>query len=178
MIARTLEPGTSDLVVLNLGAGRQSVALLALACEGLIPRPDLVIHADTGHERKETYRYVEQVIRPRCEAAGLRFEVVENGNIREDTLRSVREGTRIANAPYWVRKADGEVGKLNRLCTSEYKIKPIERRIKQYLGIRKGCPVHTSAHPLWVEQWIGIATEEAKRAKGNRIPCRLAFCNT
>lgn len=156
-----------DLVVLNLGAGRQSVALLAMACEGLIRKPDVVIHADTGHERKATYRYVEQVVRPRCEAAGIPFLVVENGNIRDDTLRSVREGTRIANAPYFVDKGDGKRGKLNRLCTSEYKIIPITRAIRERLGIPRGHRVFTKAHPIHVEQWLGIATEESKRANGN-----------
>ncbi len=161
-----------DLVVLNLGAGRQSVALLAMACEGLIPKPDLVIHADTGDERKLTILYVEQVVRPACAAAGIPFLVVSNGNIREDTLRSVREGTRIANAPYFVDKGNGKRGKLNRLCTSEYKIVPIERAIRERLGIAPGLRVHTKAHPYHVEQWIGIASEESRRANGNRIPCR------
>lgn len=156
-----------DLVVLNLGAGRQSIALLAMVCEGLLPKPDLVIHADTGHERKATYHYVEQVVRPRCAEAGIPFLVVSNGNIREDTLRSVREGTRIANAPYFVDKGDGKRGKLNRLCTSEYKIVPITRAIRERLGIAPGLRVHTKAHPYHVEQWIGIAAEEAKRANGN-----------
>ena len=172
MERRTYAGREPDLVVLNLGAGRQSVALLAMACEGLIPKPDLVIHADTGHERKQTYAYMEQVVRPRCEAAGIPLLVVSNGNIREDTLRSVRSGTRIANAPYFVDKGNGKRGKLNRLCTSEYKIIPIERAIREHLGIGEGLRVHTKAHPYHVEQWIGIASEESRRAKGNRIPCR------
>lgn len=167
MNPQTYNGRAPDLVVLNLGAGRQSVALLAMAIEGLIPKPDLVIHADTGHERKAAYRYIEQVVQPRCSAAGLPFLIVSNGNIREDTLRSVREGTRIANAPYFVDKGDGKRGKLNRLCTSEYKIVPITRAIREHLGIARGHRVHTKAHPIHVEQWIGIATEEAKRANGN-----------
>lgn len=173
LIAETIEAdpilrkSTATLTVLNLGAGRQSVALLAMALAGEIPMPDLVIHADTGHERKQTYQYMEQIVGPRCQAAGLPLLIVSNGNIRQDTLRSVREGTRIANAPYFVDKGNGKKGKLNRLCTSEYKIVPITRAIRSHLGIAKGFPVHTKAHPIHVEQWIGIATEESKRANGN-----------
>ena len=166
----------ATFTVLNLGAGRQSVALLALACAGLIPKPDLVIHADTGHERKSTYRYIDQVIIPKCEEAGIHLEIVGNGNIREDTLRSTREGTRIANAPYFVDKGDGKRGKLRRACTSEYKIVPIEREIRRVLGIAKGCRVKTKAHPHHVEQWIGIATEESQReSKSARVWSTLTF---
>jgi len=169
-------PMLPKLTVLNMGAGRQSVALLVLAIQGVIPKPDVVIHADTGHERKDTVRYIEQVIRPACQAAGIVFLVVSNGNIRQDTLASVADpGTdakaipRIANAPFWTDKGDGQRGApLKRLCTSEYKVVPITRAIRELLGIAPGDPVNTKAHPTHVEQWIGIATEEAKRANSGK----------
>ncbi len=159
------------LVVLNLGAGRQSVALLAMAIAGEIERPDLVIHADTGHERTATYRYMRDVVVPRCKAAGLPLLIVNNGSIRDDTLASVREGSRVANAPYWADKGNGQRGPLMRLCTSEYKLVPIRRAIRAHLGVKNGCPVYTKAHPWHVDQWIGIATEESDRAKGKSGVC-------
>ena len=61
----------TELSVLNLGAGRQSTALLAMASEGFIGPPDVVIHADTGDERKATYTYVDEVVRPRCDEHGV-----------------------------------------------------------------------------------------------------------
>ena len=149
--------------VLNMGAGRQSVAILAMCIAGELPRPDLVVHANTGHERRATLLYVDHVIRPRCVEAGIPFVVVENGNIKEDTLLSVRAGTRVAQAPYFVAKDDGKVGMLRRVCTSEYKVVPIERAIRKLLGIKPKCRVFTKQHPYRVEQWIGIATEESQR---------------
>lgn len=150
-------------VVLNMGAGRQSVALLAMACAGQLPKPDLVIHADTGHERRGTQAYIDNVLIPKCREHQIPFTIVSNGNIKNDTLRSVREGTRTAQAPYYVKKPDGKKGMLRRICTSEYKIVPIEREIRRFLGVAPGHRTHTKAHPYFVEQWIGIATEEAQR---------------
>lgn len=161
---RRLRRGT--LLTLNMGAGRQSVTLLALCEAGELPMPDLVIHADTGQERLLTIKYVEEVIRPACKRMGVPFLVVRNGNLHDDTLASVATGSRAANAPYWVVDENGKRGRLRRACTPEFKIVPIERAIRAHLGIAKGHRVNTKARPNHVEQWIGIATEEAKRAGG------------
>jgi hypothetical protein len=162
--------------VLNMGAGRQSVGILALVKLGRLPRPDLIVHANTGHERKGTLLYIENVLIPLCKKMGIPFIIVENGSIRDDTLRSVREGTRVAQAPYFVKKPTGKPGMLRRICTSEYKIVAIERGIKQFLGVKRGHRVHTKARPYYVEQWIGIATEEAQRTSdSHRVWTELTY---
>jgi len=171
----------ADLVVLNLGVGRQSAALALMAIEGLIPKPDVAIFSDTGWERKQTHRYYEQILFPACERAGIRTFMVAadrhiNGKgkfvgqmrrsglgIRDDVLRSAREGTPVANARFWADKGDGESGPLKRLCTGEYKIEPITQKIREVLGLRP----RQWATRFNVEQWIGIATEEEQRATGD-----------
>jgi len=157
-----------DLVVDSMGAGRQSTAMLAMGIAGELPRPDVVIHADTGWERPKTIAYVDEVIRPRCKAAGIPFMVVSNGNLREDMLRSAREQTRLASPPLFMDKGPGKrvskrVGKLRRQCTGDYKIVPIVRAIRGLLGLRKG---QRAAGKFHVVERIGIAAEESKRATG------------
>jgi hypothetical protein len=153
----------ADLVVLNLGAGRQSAALALMACEGLIPRPDVMIFSDTGWERKQTLRYYEQILVPAAERAGIPIYMIAAERWVTEKLRSAREGTPVANARFWADKGDGKGAPLKRLCTSEYKIGPITKKIRDLLGLRP----RQWATRFTVEQWIGIATEESQRATGN-----------
>ncbi len=59
-----------------------------------------------------------------------------------------------------------QIGMIRRQCTTEYKVKPIQRKVRAFLGItRKRSP----AVPV-VEQWIGISLDEAIRMKPSREP--------
>ena len=44
---------------LSLGAGIQSSTVLLLACEGVIPRFDVALFADTGWEPKAVYEHLD-----------------------------------------------------------------------------------------------------------------------
>jgi hypothetical protein len=184
---------------LSCGAGRQSACVVLMACHGRIAKPDLVLMADTGWERKKTMKYWYEVLVPAMDKAGIKHDLVyathadgTRKNIREDTLRSVREGTRIANAPLFVDKGmqpckhqvkgvkeerpigtcemhpEGkyEKGKLNRACTGEYKLEPMTKRTRQELGLKRGGHWTTKARKCTANASVGIATEESKRAKG------------
>jgi hypothetical protein len=61
-----------------------------------------------------------------------------------------------------VLNADGSRGILRRQCTGDYKIDPIQAKVRELLGLkpRQRWP----KHPV-VEQWIGISTDEAHRMK-------------
>jgi hypothetical protein len=175
-----LTPGM-DLTVQNCGCGRQSTCEVLMAVEGLTPRPNLVIFSDTGWERKQSLRYWEQIIVPACERVGIPVMMTaapyhrttkgkfvgqlrtSGKGIRDDVLRSVREGTPVANARFWTDTGKGTGKPLRRICTSEYKVEPITQAIRKHLGIKKGG---RAAGVVQVEQWIGIATEERKRATG------------
>ena len=45
--------------VLSFGAGVQSTTLLLLSCDGLLPRLDHVIFADTQWEPQAVYRHLD-----------------------------------------------------------------------------------------------------------------------
>jgi hypothetical protein len=59
------DPGPA-LRLLSLGAGVQSTTVLLLACDGVIPRFDVALFADTGWEPRAVY---ENLVRLRAHAA-------------------------------------------------------------------------------------------------------------
>lgn len=149
---------TKKLTILSLGAGVQSTCLALMAAKGEVtPMPDYAIFADTGAEPRHVYDHLEWL------EEQLPFPVltVQHGNLWKDTIKSAKEGTRVANAPFYTKAKDGSRGILKRTCTLEYKITPIQRKIRQLLGFKKGQRVK-DAH---VEQWIGISYDEMTRMK-------------
>lgn len=57
-------------------------------------------------------------------------------------------------------------GMARRQCTSEYKLKPIKRKVRELLGYPHPHPVPRG---LFVEQWVGISKDEVHRAKDSGI---------
>ncbi|WP_414939755.1 hypothetical protein [Amycolatopsis sp. cmx-11-51] len=68
---------------LSLGAGVQSSAVLLLACEGVIPRFDVALFADTGWEPRAVYANLAR-LRAHAETFGIPVRTVSAGNIRDD----------------------------------------------------------------------------------------------
>ncbi len=151
---------TPKLVILSLGAGVQSSTMALMAAEGHIkPMPDCAIFADTGYEPPGVYEYLDWLEKQ------LPFPVyrVMKGNIRDDMVSSVDNGTRFPTAPFFTVNAEtGKKGMLMRQCTNDYKIQPIRKKIRELLGV--GYYKHVKKN-VWVEQWIGISKDEITRMK-------------
>jgi hypothetical protein len=145
------------LRVLSLGAGVQSTTLLLLALEGELPRPDLVVFADTQWEPAAVYRHLAY-LEGLMAAAGVRFERVTAGDIRADALAG-KPGYRAA-MPFYTLAADGRAGVLMRQCTMDYKIKPIRRAIRACMQARG----EKSA-----ELWMGISLDEVQRTRTSDV---------
>ena len=144
------------MICLSLGAGRQSTTMLFMGLEGAFgPKPDAAIFADTGRESKLTYAHLDWLEK---EVAPFPIHRVTAGNIRDDLLDRDR---RFASIPVFVKHDNGlrSRGKLKRQCTSEYKLTPIARKVRELNG--------GSRRP--VEQWIGISLDEAHRMKPSRV---------
>ncbi|MEQ4608453.1 adenine nucleotide alpha hydrolase family protein [Streptomyces bacillaris] len=137
----------------------QSSALLALSAEGILPKVDYAIFADTGWEPEAVYRHLERLEREIAEPAGIPILRVSSGNIRDDALNPDH---RFASMPLYILNRDGRPGMTRRQCTGEYKVKPIKRKIRDILGYPYPTPVPKG---VFVEQWIGISTDEFHRAK-------------
>ena len=121
-------------VVLSFGDGVNTVALLILCWREY----DFVIFADTGSEKKSTYRYIEEYIIPFCETHGIQFVMVQENEILEEYMK--RSGRLPAI--------------MNRFCTKNYKVAPIQRFYRKVLGA-------TNKHQ--VVEHIGFTVNEAKR---------------
>lgn len=150
------------LRVLSLGAGVQSTTMALMAAHGEIgPMPDCAIFADTGWEPKAVYDHLQWLSSPNV--LPFPVHIVSQGNLREDSLaRQNSNGRRHASVPWFLRMPDGGEGIGRRQCTSEYKLKPINRKIRELLGAKR--PAKGSA-----EIWIGISTDEAMRVKPARV---------
>jgi len=150
--------------LLSLGAGVQSTVLALLACERKIPGDlDAAIFADTGWEPKAVYEQVDR-LEAELQRAGIPLHRVSNGNLRKDTIDPAH---RFASIPYFIRNPDGSDGMGRRQCTSEYKLRPINRKVRELLGAAPP-DFRTVKRGNVAEQWIGFSTDEIFRVDHKR----------
>lgn len=157
--------GTPRLRLLSLGAGVQSTSLLLLSARGDLPRLDGAIFADTGWEPRAVYDHLDRLEAEVARPAGIPIHRVHAGNIRDDALDPAH---RFASMPLYVRNKDGGDGMARRQCTSEYKLKPIRRKLRELLGApprEDGVPGRVP-RGVFSEQWVGISTDERDRSEG------------
>ncbi|MEC3997139.1 hypothetical protein VSR01_28020 [Actinacidiphila sp. DG2A-62] len=133
--------------------------MLSLSAQGVLPKIDYAIFADTGWEPKSVYSHLERIQREIAEPAGIPVLRVSTGNIRNDALDPER---RFASMPLYILNQDGRPGMTRRQCTGEYKIKPIKKQVRAILGYPYPQRIPKD---VFVEQWVGISTDEFHRAK-------------
>src|SRR5215210_5212379 len=152
------------ITLLSLGAGVQSSALLLLSAEGILPKVDAAIFADTGWEPTAVYTHLDRLDTEIAKPAGIPIHRVSVGNIRADALNP---GHRFASMPMYVRNKDGTDGMGRRQCTSEYKLRPVREQTRRLLGAADKPNGRPGRVPTgrWAEQWVGFSTDEADRAE-------------
>ena len=149
----------SDLRILSLGAGVQSSTLALMIEKGEIPMVSCGIFSDTQSEPKKVMDYLEylktQVSYP--------IYTVTKGNLRKDLL-TLASGKKInqVGVPFWTLSEKNTKGIARRTCTSEYKIKPLIKKVRELLGFKKGDRVKKG---IKVEQLFGISRDEIYRVK-------------
>lgn len=145
--------------ILSLGAGVQSTTLALLAEKREIEPFDAAIFADTQSEPKAVYRHLDWLTKQ------VRFPIhrVTVGSLKHQILAAMRgEEAMHARPPFFTTGG----GMLNRQCTEDFKIKPIQRKLRELLGIR---PRQHGPKDVAVEQVIGISTDEASRQRDSRV---------
>lgn len=173
-------PTPPVLEILSLGAGVQSTTVLLMSLFGDLPRFDHVIFSDTGWEPVQVYEHLEKLSAFAAER-GTIIETVRAGNIRQDHLDPQHEHLFIRNPvkrpdfmgrqrtfiPFFVVGSGGERGKTFRTCTKTYKIEPVEKRVREHLGLRSG-----QRWPLEhrVNQHLGISWDEVQRMRTSDRP--------
>ena len=71
---------------LNFGLGVQSTAMVLKVINNELPPPDVIVFADPMWEVEGSYENLER-IKPMIKKAGIPFEIVSAGNIREDGIK-------------------------------------------------------------------------------------------
>lgn len=152
----TLETPVKPLIVISLGAGVQSSALLLMADGGEFEQiPDAAIFADTGWEPKGVYNHLE-----RLEAIStIPIHRTSAGNLR---ARALDPAHRFADMPLYIRDENGTKHQLKRQCTQDFKVAPIRRKLRELLNV-------SAPKPGSVELWLGISLDEATRMKTSPV---------
>lgn len=160
-----------DLRILSLGAGVQSSALALMAEEGDAPMPDCAIFADVGAEPQSVYDYLEYL---EAVVSYPIYRVTKGDGLTASLEQSAKEGTRTANPPFYAKIENkksfrGEMvavseteGMLRRQCTDEFKIKPIQKKTRELLGLKPGQRVPPGT---LVESLQGISLDEIQRMR-------------
>lgn len=150
--------------IISLGAGVQSSTMALMAAAGEItPMPVAAIFADTQDEPASVYKWLDW-LEPR-----LPFPVhrVTAGSLKEAILsqRTSKAGYTYGKTsfPAFTLAANGTIGKVqHRSCTSDFKLIPIFRKIREMVGIKRG------GSKVVAVQWIGITLDEIQRMKPSR----------
>lgn len=153
--------------ILSLGAGVQSSTVLLMSCRGILPRLDGAIFADVGWEPPAVYAYINAVLKPEAEKAGIPIHVCSKGDLRADALRSTirsydaESGGRWASMPLYTKGtgSQGTEGQLRRQCTKEYKITPVHQKLRLLLNGREKKAA----------LWFGISADEKRRMRFSQV---------
>jgi len=150
----------NKLRILSLGAGVQSSTLALMIEKGEIPMVDAAIFADTFSEPKAVYDWLDWL------ESKISYPLykVSFGNLRED---SMNPKWNFVTIPVFTKNSTtGKKGLLRRQCTSNYKINPVNQKVRNLLGLAKG---ERRKNGTSVEMIMGISTDEIFRVKTNQI---------
>lgn len=149
------------LRILNLGAGVQSTTLYLWGLDGQL-EIDKAIFADTGDEPEAVYWHLDFLL----SLKGPPIEIVKAcSNSLGDNLivgmnATGQKNDRHVSIPTFLSVGDGAAPALGRRqCTAEYKIRPIDQRVRELCGLEKGqrCKEQLAV------QIMGLSFDEPKR---------------
>lgn len=152
---------TEPIHIISLGAGVQSSTMALMAAAGEItPLPKCCIFADTQAEPKSVYTWLDWLEKQ------LPFPVhrITAGNLEtfQTTISRSKDGTEYVRnvIPAFTASETAATGMLNRSCTRDFKIYPLQREYRKL--IKQSGHTH-------VVQWIGISLDEVYRMKDARV---------
>ena len=151
------------LRILSLGAGVQSTTLALMIEHGEIPMVDCAIFADTQSEPKKVYEHLDWL----KSKLSYPLHIVTKGNLRKDVIDAVDGKYKFMSIPLYTMNADTKKkGLLMRQCTADYKILPINKKVRELLGYKKRQRVKKDTE---VEMIMGISLDEIVRTRVNRL---------
>ena len=138
------------MITLSYGGGKQTIAIVTMILEGKLPRPDMIVMADTAREVRTTFEYMNQVVQPALAEIGLRVEIAGHELSKHDLYKS---GDLLL--PAFTRQ-NGQLGKMPTFCSNEWK----QRVIRRYLRNRGVTDT---------DVWLGISLDECERMKDSGL---------
>lgn len=132
------------------GGGVQSTAIAALIVRGDLPKPDLAVIADTEREMSTTWEYMNKVTAPALASVGVVLHRVKKSDYATVDVWGGKDGNTLL-IPAFTDKS-GTVGKLPTLCSTEWKLRVVQRWSTNLHGVTA------------VTMWMGISTDELGRA--------------
>ena len=155
----------SKPIIQNYGGGVQTIAIGVLIRQGLLPRPERVVIANTGREVRSTFAYLENHARQLYWDAGCEIEIISHDNAKHDLYYTNGQG--IQNAlpamPVFTRQS-GKLGQTQNFCSGFWKRDVVIDWLKQpENGYGKTNPVI---------QCIGFSTNEISRCKPSTVKWR------
>lgn len=131
-------------LVMNYGGGRQTVGICVLVAHGELPRPDVIVMADTSRENPSTWEYLERHMVPYLAKHNLAVEIAPHSLATVD-IYGKNGGLLLP--------AFTSTGKLRTYCSNEWKRRVVDRYLRGK-GIRSG------------RSWLGYGFEEKRRWEG------------
>ncbi len=149
----------TKLRVLSLGAGVQSSTVALMMEKGIIEKPDACIFADTHSEGKWIYEWLDWL------KGQLSFPVLitSHGSLKAKVMDTK---SFISIPVFYKNKHTGKKGLMRRQCTREYKITPVNQKVRELLGLAKYKKVKPGTE---VEMVMGISMDEATRMTTNKV---------
>jgi hypothetical protein len=135
--------------VWSYGGGIQTAAIAVLVMRGELPRPDVVIMADTSREGTATWEYLDTVMRPYLAQIGLTVEVAPHSLTKWDLYYKSGISLPLYHA----------TGKFQTYCSANWKRDVVGRWLRQH-GVKR-C-----------QEWIGYSYDEIRRVKPDRLKWR------
>jgi hypothetical protein len=136
----------------SYGGGVQSAAIACLVVDGKLPRPDLIVMADTGREATATWDYLRLQIAPMLANVGLRVEIAPHSLATVDLYA---KGQTRPLVPAFTMPE----GRLPAYCSVEWKRRVVRRWLRGQ-GYGPNRPVMMS---------LGISLDEIERAKDSDV---------
>ena len=150
--------------IISLGAGVQSSVVALMADRGEWgEKPEAAVFADVQWEPPEVYTHLdwleEQLSFPvyRVTIGDIRANALDHA--KRHTKEELKAATNASSMPFFMEGA----GMLFRQCTRNYKIDPVNRKIRELLGLKRGQQAPRGE--VLARTWIGISIDEASRMK-------------
>lgn len=155
---------------IGLGAGVQSTVMTLMADRGILqPMPLAAIFADTQWEPFEVYDNLDWLSQ---EVKNFPIVKVTAGNLRLNMIKGKsasghksKKHTGYSSMPLYLAEKGKKKGVARRTCTNEYKIRPMERYMREYCGVK---PKQVFPDDKIIIKWMGISIDELTRMRNSR----------